>query len=93
MGKRSAGTVVKNLPEGIMPYLLLDSYKCHQMSSVVHAIQDLGIEVDHIPGGCTGLVQPVDIGVNNPLKNQIRRKGEEYMLEESLAMTILKPPT
>ena len=41
----------KHAPPGIMPYLLLDSYKCHLMSSVVHAIQDLGIEVEHIPGG------------------------------------------
>ena len=83
----------KHVPAGIVPYLLLDSYKCHLMSSVVHAIQDLGIEVDHIPGGCTGLVQPLDVGVNKPLKNWIRRKWEEYMLEEGLAMTVSKPPT
>ena len=83
----------KHVPAGIVPYLLLDSYKCHLMSSVVHAIQDLGIEVDHIPGGCTGLVQPLDVGVNKPLKNQIRRKWEEYMLEEGLAMTVSKPLT
>ena len=83
----------KNVPAGIMPYLLLDSYKCHLMSSVVHAIQDLGIEVEHIPGGCTGLVQPLDVGVNKPLKNRIRRKWEEYMLEEGLATTVSKQPT
>ena len=83
----------KHVPAGIVPYLLLDSYKCHLMSSVVHAIQDLGIEVEHIPGGCTGLVQLLDVGVNKPLKNWIRRKWEEYMLEEGLAMTVSKPPT
>ena len=83
----------KHVPAGIVPYLLLDSYKCHLMSSVVHAIQDLGIEVDHIPGGCAGLVQPLDVGVNKPLKNRIRRKWEEYMLEEGLAMTVSKPLT
>ena len=83
----------KNVPDGIVHYLLLDSYKCHLMSSVVHATQDLGIEVDHIPGGCTGLVQPLDVGVNKHLKNWIRRKWEEYMFEEGLAMTVSKPPT
>ena len=83
----------KHVPAGIVPYLLLDSYKCHLMSPVVHAIQDLGIKVDHIPGGCTGLVQPLDVGVDKPLKNWIRRKWEEYMLEEGLAMTVSKPPT
>ena len=83
----------KHVPAGIVPYLLLDSYKCHLMSSVVRAIQDLGIEVDHIPGGCTGLVQPLDVGVNKPLKNRIRRKWEEYMLEEGLAMNVSKTLT
>ena len=83
----------KNVPDGIVPYLLLDSNKCHLMSSVVYAIQDLRIEVDYIPGGCTGLVQPLDVGVNKPLKNLIRRKWEENMLEEGLAMTVSKPPT
>ena len=65
----------KNVPDGIMPYLLLDSGKCHLMSSVVHPIQDLRIEVDHIPGGCTGLLQPLDMGVNNPLRIRFGGNG------------------
>ena len=60
---------------------------------LILTIQDLGIEVDHIPGECTDLVQPLDMGVNKPLKNWIRRKWEEYMLEVGLAMTVSKPPT
>lgn len=84
---------VKDCPPGIVPLLLLDHYKCHLMASVVNAIQDLGIEVDHIPGGCTGLVQPVDVGVNKPYKNRIRNKWEKYMLDEGLLQTKTKPPT
>jgi hypothetical protein len=34
------------------------------MAGVVTRIQILGVEVVHIPGGCTSLCQPVDIGVN-----------------------------
>ena len=79
------------VPEGEVPYLLLDSYKCHLMTSVVSAIQKLGIEVEHIPGGLTGLVQPVDVGINKPLKNRIRSMWEEYMLENLAVKT--KPPT
>jgi len=59
---------VANAPEGIVPLLFLDSYRCHIMNSVVQRIQDLGVEVQHIPGGCTALCQPVDVGVNKPLK-------------------------
>jgi DDE superfamily endonuclease len=62
---------VATAPPDIVPILFLDSYKCHLMSSVVTKIQDLGIEVNHIPGGCTGLTQPVDIGINKPFKNRI----------------------
>ena len=34
------------------------------MASVVHRIQEMGVEVIHIPGECTGLCQPVDVGFN-----------------------------
>jgi hypothetical protein len=38
-------------PSGINPIILLDSYCCHIMASVVNMIQDLGCKVVHIPGG------------------------------------------
>ena len=40
-------------PEDVVPILFLDLYCCHMMNSVVNAIQDLGVQVEHIPGGCT----------------------------------------
>jgi hypothetical protein len=52
-------------PPGIIPVILLDSFRCHIMASAVNVIQDLGCKVVHIPGGCTGLVQPLDVGYNN----------------------------
>ena len=59
-------------PPGIIPIILLDSYHCHVMASVVNVIQDLGCKVVHIPGGCTGLVQPLDVGYNKPFKMRLR---------------------
>jgi hypothetical protein len=82
----------ESAPDGIVPYLLLDSYKCHLMKSVVDAIQDLGIEVEHVPGGCTGLAQPVDVGINKPLKNRIRCLWENFMIDGGLAQAVSKPP-
>jgi hypothetical protein len=85
---------IATVPPGVVPLLFLDSYKCHLMAEVVNKIQDLGVEVDHIPGGCTGLTQPVDIGINKPLKNMVRHKWEEYMLEEGMLHdNKTKPPT
>jgi hypothetical protein len=49
---------VEMAPGNIQPVLLLDSYRCHMMTSIVNDIQDLGVEFLHIPGGCTGLCEP-----------------------------------
>jgi hypothetical protein len=53
--------------------IFLDSCRCHMMASVVREIQKLGVEVEHIPGGCTTLCQPVDVGVNNPSRIGLER--------------------
>jgi hypothetical protein len=59
-------------PPGIMPVILLDAYQCHMMASVTDKIAELGIEIIHIPGGCTGLTQPLDVGINKPFKSRVR---------------------
>jgi hypothetical protein len=73
--------VVNPLPPGIQPVILLDAYWCHMMASVVTKISKLGIEVIHIPGGCTGLCQLLDIGVNKPFKHRVRDLWEEWMTD------------
>jgi hypothetical protein len=58
-------------PEHIIPIIFLNLYRCHIMGSVVDAIPSLGCEVQHIPGGCTGLCQPVDVGYNKAFKSRV----------------------
>ncbi len=55
------------------------------MGSVVNKIEDLGADVWHIPGGCTSLCQPVDIGFNKPLKDCICEQWEDWMIHVGLA--------
>ena len=74
--------VVNRPPPGIVPVILLDAYRCHMMASVINAIADLGIEIISIPGGCTGLCQPLDVGINKPFKARVRALWEEWMIEE-----------
>ena len=45
---------VDTAPENMVLLLFLDLYCCHMMNSVVNAIQDLGVEVEHILGGGGG---------------------------------------
>ena len=68
-------------PPGVVPVILLDSYRCHMMASVVGPIQALGYEIIQIPGGCTGLCQPLDVGVNKPFKARVRAKWMDFMTE------------
>lgn len=84
---------IESAPPGVLPIIFLDSYRCHMMASVVSKIQDLGVEVEHIPGGCTALCQPVDIGVNKPFKNRLCDQWEDWMIAEGLANGTTSLPT
>ena len=84
---------VDTAPEDVVPILFLDSYHCHMMNSVVNAIQDLGVQVEHIPGGCTSLCQPVDIGINKPFKAFLHKAWEKWMIDEGIQSGTTSPPT
>jgi hypothetical protein len=70
-----------NNPSLQTPILVLDVYHIHQMGSVVNQIQSMVIEVIHIPAGCTYLClcQPVDVGINKPIKTRLTKLLEDWM--------------
>ena len=76
--------VIKEAPPGVEPILILDSYRVHLMATVVARIQNLGVRIEIIPSGCTFLCQAVDVGVNKPVKDQLRNLWEEWMLSKNL---------
>ena len=84
---------IDQAPPGIVPLLLLDTYRCHMMKSTVKAIENLGVEVEHIPGGCTSLCQSVDVGVNKPFKSMMRKLWEGWMISTGLHKGKITPPT
>jgi hypothetical protein len=61
-------------PDHVIPVLILNMYLCHMMALVVKMIQELGVEVQHIPGGCTSLCQPVEISFNKLFKDCMQRQ-------------------
>ena len=73
---------VATAPKGIAPVLFLDMFKVHMMQSVVQAIQALGIQVEFIPVGCTGLVQPVDVGFNKSLRAKMREQFHNWIFAQ-----------
>jgi hypothetical protein len=75
---------VETAPDDVIPLLILDSYQFHMMGLVVQMIQVLGVEAKHIPGGCTSLCQPVDIGFNKPFKDRLRKLWLSWMISKGV---------
>lgn len=73
---------VATAPEGVVPILFLDSFSVHMKATVVNAIQDLGVQVEFIPPGCTGLLQPVDVGYNKAFKAKLRTEYNTWLLNQ-----------
>ena len=67
-------------PPGIVPLLLLDQFKVHMMVSVIDAIQSLGVQVEFVAAGCTGLMQPINVGYNKSFKAKMCEEYTSWML-------------
>ncbi|KAI2494837.1 pogo transposable element with KRAB domain [Fragilaria crotonensis] len=81
-------------PKGVIPILFLDLYGANMMTSIIEQITALGVDVEHIPGGCTGLSPPVDIAVNKPFKHeQICQQWEDWMIDIGLQGAPTCPPS
>jgi hypothetical protein len=84
---------VETAPYDTIPIIVLDSYRCHMMGSVVCAIESLGCEVQIIPGGCACVAQPVDVGYNKPLKCRVKRLFNLWMQDEAVDEDVIPEPT
>ena len=54
------------------------------MGSVVQAIEELGCKVMHIPGGCTCVLQPVDVGFNKPFKSGYHTPFRNWTVKQAI---------
>jgi hypothetical protein len=84
---------IETAPDDIIPLLILDIYQCHMMGLVVQKIQELGVEVKHIPGGCTPLCKPVNIGFNKSFKDHIQRLWKTWMISKGIVHGMASTPT
>jgi len=69
-------------PIGIIPILFLDSFKVHMLGTVADAIHKLGVELQFIPPGCTGLVQPIDVGFDKPYKANYTKLYTKFLMNQ-----------
>lgn len=63
--------------------LFLDSFTAHLTEAVKEAFRQSNTTVAVIPGGCTSILQPLDVSLNKPIKGYLRQSWEHYMLDNS----------
>ena len=63
------------------------------MTSLVEAIQQIGVEVEHLPGGCASLCQSVDVRIDKALKTLVHKDWEDSILDSVINVSVVKPPT
>ena len=70
------------LNEYIAPYfpstqtpklLIMDSFRAHITENTKSAFKHLEVDIAVIPGGYTGQLQPLDVGIIKPFKDRLRR--------------------
>lgn len=74
--------IVEWLEEQIVPVLedqptllAMDLFSAHKTEEVLDTLRANDITVSVIPGGCTGLVQPLDVSINRPFKDILKVKN------------------
>lgn len=68
--------------EGRPSLFALDAAGFHKTGPILDAFAKAKIIPSMIPGGCTGLIQPLDISINHPMKEMFREEMEEYIEKE-----------
>jgi hypothetical protein len=62
--------------------LVLDSFEGHKTESVKNTYKELNCIPAIIPGGLTSIVQPLDVCLNKPFKDNLRKKWNTWIMNE-----------
>jgi hypothetical protein len=65
---------------GNYTYLIHDEFKVHLMGKVIWHKQELGTEVEFIPGGYTGALQVLDKGIIKPFKDHYHSQQLQWQI-------------
>ena len=59
--------------------MVLDVHRAQKTESVLDRLTELNTTPVYIPGGTTGLVQPLDVVVNAPFKAIVKKLADEHI--------------
>lgn len=62
------------LPKEQKSLLVLDFFSAQRNQKFVTKVEDARIKLAYVPGGCTGDLQPLDVGVNGDFKEIMKKR-------------------
>lgn len=80
----------ENRPGGLRkpPSLLVwDMFRSHRTEPIKKRIKDCKTDLAVIPGGLTSLIQPLDVSINKPFKENLRKQWNTWMSEGEKSFT------
>ena len=67
--------------------LVWDMFRSHCCESVKAKLKEYKTRIAVIPGGCTSVLQPLDVSVNKPFKNYMRKLWIDWMISGNKEFT------
>ena len=68
--------------------LVYDSFRGHLEKSVKKKFHDSNVDLAVIPGGLTSVCQPLDVGINKPFKDNLRKEWHLWMADGGAGETV-----
>src|SRR5688572_21179686 len=81
--KRSGGLAYKKE----RALLVLDSFKRHKTENVKRKAREENIDLCVIPGELISTVQPLNVCINKPFKDRLRKKWNDWMIKGNYNFT------
>ncbi len=78
---------IKNLTNNSPKMIVYDSFRGHLEESVKKKFRDCGFDLAVIPGGLTSICQPLDVTINKPFKDHLRKEWHLWMVNGGAGMT------
>ena len=63
--------------------LVMDDASMHKIPEIKRSVELSESKVMMIPGGLTKYLQPLDVSINKPFKEETRRKYNEHCIENT----------
>ncbi|KAF5321301.1 hypothetical protein D9619_000198 [Psilocybe cf. subviscida] len=83
------------LPPSQKSLWIIDFWSVHRSKEFRQWMKDMypGIIVDYVPGGCTSVAQPCDVGIQRPFKHSVKRSYHEDVVANIMEQLDLQADT